>query len=308
MHSENQASGARETMTPRPPATNDDVSAKHFLDAAAKLIDAMFVTSSDQRPRRLNAIDFPATLEWLRIEDVIRIAQTAQPEGASRKAFHNRWKSKEDFVNDAVIHTMLYRDAPNADPALQLAEMSQLVEADSAADAIARFSDDMLSSLLSYPRSFLLLHIGPLLNQHPRLKQAILDDMHRALAPWCDGYARILEVLGLSLRRGWTIERLGLTLQAMLDGFLLRSRVQEEDMVACEHDESRLFGDAVVAFVLGVVDVGNAGQTARQALDVALSSSVEPNEATFGGSHSPGSVVGGLSLPPKIIDRSRWAP
>ncbi len=261
---------------PRPAATTDDESARHFLDAAAQFIDAMFVTSAEDRPRRLSALDFPATLEWLRVQDVIRLAKQGDPAGVSGKSFHNRWKSKEAFVNDAVIHTMLYRDAPNADPALQLADMSQVAGADNVAEAIAKFSDAMLRSLLSYPRSFLLLHIGPLLDQHPALKQAIVDDMLRALAPWYEGYAALFESFGVSLRPGWTVERYGLTLQSMLDGFLLRTRVQAEQMRAYSPEDVSLFAEAVVAFTLGVVDADSLGRTAREALNIAVGDDEDP--------------------------------
>ncbi|TCC39375.1 hypothetical protein [Kribbella sindirgiensis] len=251
---------------PRPPATTDDASARHFLDAAAQLIDAMFVASVEDRPRRLRAIDFPATLEWLRIEDVIALAREKGALGASRKAFNNRWPTKEAFVNDAVIHTMLYRDAPNADPALQQAEMAAIADAIDVGDAIARFSDAMLNSLLSYPRSFLLAHIGPLLDQHPDLKFAILKDMQRALAPWHQGYASLFAAFSVRMRPGWTIERFGLALQAMLDGFLLRTRIQSEQMQAARSDVS-LFADAVVAFALGVVVGVEDDLDARAALN-----------------------------------------
>ena len=256
---------------PRPKAVTDDASAKHFLDAAAQLIDAMFVTSPDERPRRLSSIDFPATLEWLRKEDVVRLARDGGQPGVSRKSFDNRWESKEDFVNDAVIHTMLYRDAPNADPSLQLADMASLLEADNVAQAIAHFCDAMLASLLSYPRSFLLLHIGPLLEQHPKLKAAIVEDMLQALAPWYEGYRQLFAAFGVRLRPGWTIERYGLTIQSMLDGFLLRSRVQDEQMAAYSSDDASLFADAVVAFTLGVIDTGeSSGLSSREALNTGL--------------------------------------
>src|SRR5262245_14529434 len=102
-------------MSPRRAPSRHDTTACRFLDAAAQLIDAMFVDSEDDRPPRLRHLDFPAALEWLRVDDVIRLAQTAG-EGASKKAFHNRWMHKDEFVRDAVVHTMLYRDDPDTNP------------------------------------------------------------------------------------------------------------------------------------------------------------------------------------------------
>ncbi|MFI5709006.1 hypothetical protein [Kribbella sp. NPDC051620] len=198
--------------------------------------------------------------------DIIKLAQDGGYPGASRKAFDNRWATKEDFVNDAIIHTMLYRDAPNADPALQRAHLASVETAGDVGKAISLFCDAMLDSLLSYPRSFLLLHIGPLLEQHPKLKAAIVQDMNRSFAPWHEGYARLFAAFKIEMRPGWTIERYGLTLQSMLDGFLLRSRVQSEQMEECRSDGASLFADAVVAFTLGVIDIDKDGRSSRDAL------------------------------------------
>jgi hypothetical protein len=251
-------------MSPRPAPTRGDDTARRFLDAAAQLIDAMFVSSVEHRPTRLRSLDFPAALEWLRIEDVVRLT-----EGASRKAFHNRWETKDAFIRDAVIHTILFRDQPDADPTAT--DHSMFVAAaershGSLSRIVAQLADEMLNALLQHPRSFLLMHIGPVLAQHPDLHDAILDRLHETRRPWYEGYGYLLTTLGMRLRPGWTIERVGMAITAMLDGFLLRTRVHPAEMRALRWEDASLFADTITAFSLGVVDAGS-GLSARAALD-----------------------------------------
>jgi len=251
-------------MSPRPAPTRGDDTARRFLDAAAQLIDAMFVSSVDDRPPRLRSLDFPAALEWLRIEDVVRLT-----DGVSRKAFHNRWETKDAFIRDAVIHTILYRDQPDADPTRTdqrtFADAARLAQG-TLSRITALLADDLLNTLLQHPRSFLLMHVGPVLAQHPDLHDAILDRLHETRRPWYEGYGYLLTTLGMRLRPGWTIERVGMAITAMLDGFLLRTRVHPAEMQALRWENASLFADTITAFSLGVVDTGS-GLSARAALD-----------------------------------------
>jgi hypothetical protein len=231
----------------------------------------MFVGSHDDRPPRLSHLDFPAALEWLRVDDVIRLAHNPE-DGPSKKAFHNRWQHKDEFVRDAVIHTMLYRDNPASNPSTAYA--SKLVALGSVdgsfTDTAAQMVDGMLAGYLEHPRSFLLLHIGPILNQHPDLNDAVLGQIRLDLTNWQHGYESLLTVHGAQLRPGWTVERIGLVMTAMLDGFLLRSRIQPEEMAACRWQGAGLLADAMIAFSVGVIDSGS-GQTSREVLDGLMS-------------------------------------
>jgi hypothetical protein len=256
-------------MSPRPAPSTSDATAHHFLNAAAQLIDAAFVPSLEGRPPRLRAIKFPAALEWLRVEDVVRLAQHNGITGASRKAFHNRWQEKEAFVRSAIVHTMLYHDDPAANPRLLAGRLPGIAAADRPSTAIIQLCDHLLDSLLAHPRSFLMLHIGPLLDQHPGLRSEIVEDMLASTVAWYQGYSDLLESLGVRFRPGWSAERFGLVLQATLDGFLLRNRIQAEQMDACRWQDASLFADTVIALSLGVVDPDDSGLDVRAALDVA---------------------------------------
>jgi hypothetical protein len=109
--------------------------------------------------------------------------------------------------------------------------------------------------------------LDPLLPQHPRLWEALLPEIRRDLQAWAENYAFIVSELDLALRPGWTIERVSLVLQAMLDGFVLRYRIQPDEYSTSRHHDVSVFADAVVAFILGVVDWERTGTAGRVALD-----------------------------------------
>jgi len=74
-------------MSPRPVPSRDDETAQRFLAAAAQLIDVYLHADPKRREQsaRLKQIRFPAALEWLRTEDVIRLAAAKGSEGASHR-------------------------------------------------------------------------------------------------------------------------------------------------------------------------------------------------------------------------------
>lgn len=266
-------------MSPRPAPNRHDPSAARFLDAAAQLIDAMFVQDRADRPARLRAIDFPAALQWLRVDDVIRLASESGAPGISRKAFHNRWGTKDEFLRDAVVYTMLYQDHPESDPAAFAGDLSAVKTAPpSASWAVARLSDTVLDTLLSHPRSFLLMHIGPLLDQHPDLHSAVLGSMNSSRAAWHQGYAELLRGFGLQLRPGWSLESVGLALQAILDGFVMRSRIEPNSMRRFRWAEASLFANTVLAFCVGIIDTDHSGLSTAGILDKATTIPPSPTQ------------------------------
>jgi len=256
---------------PRP--SRHDATAQRFLHAAAQLIDAYLQDQPGQvRPARLRAIRFPAALDWLRTEDVIRLAAAPDPErapGTSRKAFFNRWPTREEFLRDALVYAMVTEVAPG-DPLEQARQMppdATAAAATSFSAAVLRISDQLLDSLRSHPRSYLTLHLGPLLPQHPGLWDAVLPAMRAGSQVWADGYAALLTDLGLVLRPEWTPQRLALALQAALDGFVLRFRIQPDDYQASRWEGASIFADTILALVLGVLDQERTGETGRMILD-----------------------------------------
>jgi hypothetical protein len=264
-------------MSPPRPSRHDST-AQRFLQAAAQLIDAYLQDQPgrDQpgqaRPARLRAIHFPAALDWLRTEDVIRLAAAPDPErppGTSRKAFFNRWPTREEFLRDALVYTLVSEVAPGEplEQARQMPADATAAAATSFSGAVLRISDQLLDSLRSHPRSYLTLHVGPLLPQHPRLWEAVLPAMREGSQVWADGYAALLSDLGLVLRPEWTPQRLALALQAALDGFVLRFRIQPDDYLASSWEGASIFADTILALVLGVLDHERTGENGRMILD-----------------------------------------
>jgi AcrR family transcriptional regulator len=255
-------------MNPRPAASRHDPTAQRFLRAATQLMDAYLDDQpSHARPTRLRSIRFPAALDWLRTEDVIRTAAAEGAAGVSRKAFFNRWPTREEFLPDAVVYALVYDKVPE-DPNEQAKQVPGTAAAPVPfSQEVVRIADGLLSSLQRHPRSYLTLHIGPLLAQHPSLWEALKPGMHRGIQAWADGYAALLPDLGLVLRPGWTPYRLSLALQAALDGFLLRHRIMRDEYSASRWEGVGIFADTVIALILGVIDTDRSGVSGREALD-----------------------------------------
>jgi hypothetical protein len=97
--------------------------------------------------------------------------------------------------------------------------------------------------------------------------------MRQGTQVWADGYTTLLTDLGMVLRPGWTPQRLSLALQAALDGFLLRYRVQPEDYAQSRWEGAGLFADTVVALIIGVLDADRSGRSGRAVLDQLVGSS-----------------------------------
>lgn len=255
-------------MSPRPAPSRHDQTARQFLRAAVRLIDA-YLDDQDAaaRPARLRSIRFPAALEWLRTEDVIRLAAADAGTGASRKAFFNRWPTRDEFLPDALVYALVYapvEEAPN--------DQAQQVPAAAGTPAtisreIIRIADGLLESLQRHPRSYLTLHIGPLLTQHTALWQAVLPAMREGISAWSQAYAALLADLGVPLRPGWTPYRLALALQATLDGFLLRYRIMPEEYPVSRWEGAGIFADTVLALLAGVVDGERSGLDCAALLD-----------------------------------------
>jgi AcrR family transcriptional regulator len=255
-------------MSPRPAPSRHDPTAQRFLKAATQLIDAYLDDQpTGTRPARLRSIHFPAALDWLRTEDVIRTAAADGSAGASRKAFFNRWPTREEFLPDAVVYALVYDEVPEP-PNEQASQVPGSVSAPVPfSQEVIRIADGLLASLQRHPRSYLTLHIGPLLAQHPSLWEALRPAMYDGILAWADGYAALLADLGLVLRPGWTPYRLSLALQAALDGFLLRYRIMPDDYPTSRWEGAGIFADTVLAIILGVIDADGSGTNGREALD-----------------------------------------
>ena len=255
-------------MSPRPAPSRHDATARQFLRAAASLIDAYLDDQpGEARPARLRSIRFPAAFDWLRTEDVIRLAAAEGSTGVSRKAFFNRWPTRDEFLPDVLVFALVYDEVPEDPKDVAKKMPPEASAAPSLSESVASIADGELDSLKRHPRSYLTMHIGPLLAQHPTLLDAILPSMRQGNSVWADSFATLIDELGVVLRPEWTPQRLALALQAALDGFLLRYRVQPEDFAASAWEGAGIFADTVIALVLGIIDPERSGESGRAALD-----------------------------------------
>ena len=240
------------------------------MEATAELIDASLSDADTDLPPRLRSIRFPAALEWIRVEDVARIAATYRP-AISKKAILNRWPTKEELVRDAALHCILYGDMPQGGtPDITPGTMVHTARTVGLAETIRFSAETILANLLERPRSFLLMHLAPMLPRHPLIQQQIANDAVSIQREWAEGYRSLMNDFHLTLRPEWNLERLSLCLQLLLDGQMVRHRVDAAYLDTQRRAESTLFSDAVLAFLAGAIDTDSSGLTAAELIDKAV--------------------------------------
>jgi len=236
-----------------------------FLSVAADLMDAYLQAEpigADQSVR-LGHITFPAALDWLRTDDVIRLApKWSSGEAARRREFFSRWPTRTDFLADAVVYALLRSES--ARPEIPGPRRSQ--EA-TMSQHIADVTEELLTSLVQHPRSYLVLHLGPLLPRYPQLAKALAPGSRETTRAWLRLYHTLADQHDFVLRPEWTFKRLASVVQAMLDGFVLRYRVRPGGHPRRSWKEANIFADAVIALLLGAIDWDLSGQSGRAALD-----------------------------------------
>lgn len=216
---------------------------------------------------RLRHVRFPTALEWLRAEDVIRLAPLRGGEAGSRKAFFSRWPTRDDFLPEAVVYALL-REYDSDDPHEHMQKLTKVPSSAAPISALLTdIAEGLLRSLTRHPRSYLMLHLGPLLPRHPELGHAIRPGAQAATIASIGIYEHLIRGLGLVMRPEWPAGRISFVLQAMLDGFVLRHRLRPPHYEASRWEGISIFADAIIAFLLGAVDWDLTGQAGRTALD-----------------------------------------
>jgi AcrR family transcriptional regulator len=246
-----------------------DGTAQRFLAVAAELIDAYLCAGAEriEDSARLRHIRFPTALDWLRTEDIIRLTASAGGEAASRRAFFRRWPTREEFLPDAVVYALL-RDYEPPDPRQYVARIPAISEAIAPVSVMVMgIAEGLLTALLQHPRSYLVLHIGSLLPRHPQLGNALVPTTRAVARVWANLYEQLVTGLDLVMRPEWSFERASLVLHAMLDGFVLRYRLQSGGRSISRWEGAGVFTDAIIAFMLGAVDWDLTGESGRVALD-----------------------------------------
>lgn len=243
-----------------------DATARAFLDTAASLVDT--ILSPEVGGAKGRSLRFPEALHWLQVQDVVRLTQQKNGRvGASNNAFHARWSHKDDFIDDVVVYTMLYRDKPDENPRARASSLGAFMSEGSLSEAIAATADGVLAELVLRPRSYLLMHLVPLLSRHAHLIDRLNAEGAGYLEPWVHGFTDVLTRRGLNLRAEWSPSRLAMAVQVMIDGFLVRHRADPDGMAASVWEGSSLVADTIITFVLGAVDTGTEAVTAHIALD-----------------------------------------
>ncbi len=243
-------------MSPRPAPTRTDATAERFLRAGAALIDAALTDNTDALPGRLRQIEFPVALDWLRIEDVLRLVKSDDDAYDSKRAFRNRWPSKDDYIKDVVLYALLYQDMDGSAVPRALHERVELFDTTrTISQRVYDFVGDMVNELIANPRSYLLLHIAPLLVGHPELHQGLIGYTRADQARWQAVFTEVLRMSGKQLRPGWTMERLTLALNVVLDGAILRHRIDPARSTVSAWAHDNLTADMMLAIISAAVDL-----------------------------------------------------
>jgi hypothetical protein len=251
----------------RPRAHRRDAVARRLLDAAAQLIDEHLIAS---------APSIPDALGWLSISKVHRRA------GLSRGKIAPRWGANDVFLVDAALWALLYVDRLPAADKLSgseaspswgehfAAQLEGFVGAlSSPVDAVISVVDMMQRELFADPRTLLAAHLGPLVASTDEVRERLATAIKADQDFWRSTYRTMLTATGVSLRPEWTVDRLVLALQALIEGFVLRNRIQPTDYAPekTRSAEGRsLLADSVLALVLSVIDFDKTGASVATSL------------------------------------------
>jgi AcrR family transcriptional regulator len=246
-------------MSPRPTPTRTDATAERFLQAGATIIDLALTVRLEARGAVPATVQYPTALDWLRIEDVL--AQVRSDDMTdSKRAFRNRWGTKDEYIADLVMYALLYRDMQGTAIPRALHERAELFDGTKTlAERISAFTGGLIDELLANPRSYLLLHLAPLLIGNPELHAVLIGYTRSDQARWQVVFSELLRLSGKSLRPGWTMERLTLALNVVLDGAILRYRIDPGHSTVSAWARGNLTTDMMLAIIAGAVDLDGAG-------------------------------------------------
>lgn len=255
-------------MSPRPAPTRTDATADSFLRAGLRLMDALLgAYDLESLPPRLRSLHFPAPLEWIRIEDVIREAR--QEEGTlSAKAFWNRWPDKDTYLVDLTGVAFAEVAAPES---LGMRARLTLTVGNSA-EGVRRLAMSVMAELLARPRSYLLGHLASVSQGSTALQDAIRASIEEDNRSWSAFFEAGVAEMGMTWRPGWDGNRMQIAIQALVDGMLIRGRVVRPEGGAggSPWDPVELLGEAVVSLFASAVDLDADGRSPAQLVDDAL--------------------------------------
>lgn len=80
-------------------------------------------------------------------------------------------------------------------------------------------------------------------------------------------YRDILLAMGVTLRKGWSIDRLTLAIQLVLDGAVMRSRIQPDHVLRSRWESASVYADTVLAIISGALDLERDGLTLQEWLN-----------------------------------------
>ncbi len=134
-------------------------------------------------------------------------------------------------------------------------------------DVVAETVEDLYADLVVNPRSFLLCQFAPYFEVHPRMAEQVAAAGEVEQNRWIEVFATLAAGLPGGFRPEWNPERAGVALQCMLDGFVMRYRINPAMIDDAAWAGASLLVDTILTLLAGMLDLGADGESANHHLD-----------------------------------------
>lgn len=212
--------------------TDRDASTMQFVDAG--------VTSLVDAPRDI-------------LERGLRSEQVVNQAGASQATFFRKFRTKSEFI-EAVITSLTESTLHSADKVKQTVRAQLAANNDALRPTVTTLVKEAFDAIVndaSTARS-LLSHIFA--GSHRRTSTALENEYRRRDELVSAAYEALFEKTDATLRRPFTTKTFAVTVNAVIDGFRIRSRIDSRSV------SPDIMSDALLAILGAVVDTSGLHQ------------------------------------------------
>lgn len=145
----------------------------------------------------MRSLHFPAPLEWIRVDDVIREARDSGAQ-VSSKAFRNRWADKDSYLVDLATYAITHTKSGDRSAPATIGLRGDLVDTHLTFTArIEALTSSVMAELLEDSRSFLLGHLAAVIHHAPGLSVPLRADVEIDNGGWGEFYDAAIRSVGL---------------------------------------------------------------------------------------------------------------
>jgi AcrR family transcriptional regulator len=229
---------------------------REYLEAGFRLLARECMPSGDGGPDRSAAPVASVLFDLLSVDRVMAEVDRAAGRKADEKSFHERWRRRDDYVDDALSYALWVKHWwPQAIAAERAAAV--LAGTRDVAQAAHEASYQDLVTGLSNPATRISLVTAAVADRHPQLKESLGEVYQVSRERWLPVYERTLVEHGVALRPGIGVRDIADIFTALSDGLVLRT-FSDPSIEFIDHEQRRtLLGKAVLAVVIGCADPGD---------------------------------------------------